>query len=189
MRQCLSQLASASFAKACARTTWREEGSCAAEVDLVGESEALETDVLGGIVAKASNSYGGFHGDGAAFAEIHYTDDRVLGEIEQSAKWKELPFDEDIEALAYGVSTEKNGVSISVGPYLTEDGEPLLPQVQNGYYYFRDRHDQALDPYDASQTLSRASLNVTLAIYDTDSRELYYCEFREFRSVRVGRLP
>lgn len=148
-----------------------------AEVDLVGVSEAVEVDVLGGIVARASNTYGGFHGDGVAFAEIHYADDRVLGEIEQSAHWKRLPLSDAVEALAYGVTTEENGVSTSVGPYLTEDGEPLFPQVQNGYYYFRDRHDQASDPSDASQTLDRASVNVTLAIYDADSRTLYYCEF------------
>lgn len=36
---------------------------------------------------------------------------------------------------------------------------------------------KGLAKFDASQTLNRASLNVTLAIYDTDSRELYYCEF------------
>ncbi len=147
------------------------------EIELENVSESLGVNAAGGTMVTRADSRGGFHGDGTAFVEIHYPDDRVLSEIEQNAYWKKLPLSESVEALAYGVTYEENGVSTSVGPYLTERGEPLFPRVQNGYYYFYDRHDQAVDPSDASQALNRASLNVTLAIYNADSRELYYCEF------------
>ena len=77
--------------------------------------------------------------------------------------------DETAQALAYGVSDETS----SVGPYLTDDeGEPLLPEVQNGYYRLIDRHS---DAGDGQNLLERFSLNLTLALYDTDSNTLYFC--------------
>jgi len=60
--------------------------------------------------------------------------------------------------------------------HIVGDGTPAIPEVDNGYYYFRDRHYQSTDPTDDSGVLGRASYNFTIAIYDTDSKILYYME-------------
>ena len=43
----------------------------------------------------------------------------------------------------------------------------------NGFYRLIDRHS---DAGDGQNLLERASLNVTLAVYDADSDTLYFCE-------------
>lgn len=49
----------------------------------------------------------------------------------------------------------------------------LLPGIANGFYRLIDRHS---DAGDGQNLLERASLNVTLAVYDADSDTLYFCE-------------
>ena len=55
-----------------------------------------------------------------------------------------------------------------------EEQEPLLPEVENGYYRLIDR--QMENGFVTAAMLERASLNFTLGIYDTDTDTLYYCE-------------
>ena len=93
---------------------------------------------------------------------------------EENAAWTPLPLDETAQALAYGVTREDGGEVFSAGPYLTDDsGDPLLPGIANGFYRLIDRHS---DAGDGQNLLERASLNVTLAVYDADSDTLYFCE-------------
>ena len=56
------------------------------------------------------------------------------------------------------------------------DGAPVIPEVENGYYYFLDRHSQSTNPKYDSGVLGRASYNFTIAIYDEDRQTLYYAE-------------
>ena len=64
----------------------------------------------------------------------------------------------------------------NVGPYLTdEEKEPLVPEIQNGYYRLIDRHAGQDEPGDLG-ILGRASLNFTLGRYDSDADRLYFCE-------------
>ena len=94
--------------------------------------------------------------------------------IAANAAWTPLPLDETAQALAYGVTREDGGEVFSAGPYLTDDsGDPLLPGIANGFYRLIDRHS---DAGDGQNLLERASLNVTLAVYDADSDTLYFCE-------------
>ena len=59
------------------------------------------------------------------------------------------------------------------GPYLTdEEGDLLVPEIREGWYRLIDRHAEA----GKTDLLSRASLNFTLALYDTDTDTLYYFE-------------
>ena len=54
-----------------------------------------------------------------------------------------------------------------------QGSDPLLPGIANGFYRLIDRHS---DAGDGQNLLERASLNVTLAVYDADSDTLYFCE-------------
>ena len=60
----------------------------------------------------------------------------------------------------------------SQGPYTSR----TLPRVSEGYYFFRDRFPEAEDPTDPAGALERGAFNYTVALYDEQSRSLYYYE-------------
>ena len=116
-------------------------------------------------------THGAFHGDGTTFYSMEIINDDTIEEIK--SEWKELPLKENLTALIYGLEDE----SSSIGPYISEDGEALFPNVENGYYYFFDRHDESEDHFDDVNVLSRHSFNFVIAIFDTDTNRLYYTKF------------
>lgn len=137
-------------------------------------SKAIGIDVSKGTILTESDSHGGFHGDGMSVIHITFDEDAVLDEIENNDYWNELPLSENITALVYGISDDTS----TIGPYLTdENGNTIIPEIQNGYYYFYDRHSESKDPYSDENVLARASFNFTLALYDSDNNVLYYVEF------------
>lgn len=105
------------------------------------------------------------------FITLKITDEKTVDEIK--SEWKELPLTENLTALVYGVEDETS----SIGPYITNDNQPLFPQIENGYYYFCDRHSESKDNFDDAEILDRNSFNFTIAIFDTDTNKLHYCEF------------
>ena len=103
---------------------------------------------------------------------------RVLNQIKEDGNWKAFPLDKTAQSLVYGVTeqtgTEETGIMVyQTGPYLTgEEGDPLVPEIREGYYRLIDRHAEAGE----TDLLDRASLNFTLALYDTERDTLYFCE-------------
>lgn len=145
-----------------------KENSISSEI-----SKAIGVDVSDGEVIRESDSHGGFHGDGSTVIEIQLTDTSISDKIKDNEDWNALPLTENLTALVYGVQTEGS----SVGPMIhSGDGAPVIPEVENGYYYFIDRHSQSTDPKDDSGVLGRGSYNFTIAIYDADCQTLYYME-------------
>ncbi|MCI7182231.1 MAG: hypothetical protein MSA26_17025 [Lachnospiraceae bacterium] len=137
-------------------------------------SDSIGIDVSKGTVLTDSDSHGGFHGDGMMFQQILFEDSDLSDEIKDNGNWNPMPLSENIEALVYGI---EEGTS-SIGPFLTdESGDPIIPDIQNGYYYFYDRHSESKEPLSDEDVLSRASFNFTLAVYDSDNHILYYVEF------------
>lgn len=140
----------------------------------------LGVDISGYTEMTESDNHGGFHGDGELLytayynagpaAELEEKLENLAGE--ETSGWKELPMTEVLQAAAYGVKEETR----RVGPYVTLDGQQALPEVTEGYYYFRDRHSEAADERDSSQLLPRNSQNFTLAVYDAENNVLYYYE-------------
>ena len=113
----------------------------------------------------------GMQNDDNGFVSLEITDTNTVDEIK--SEWKELPLTENLTALVYGLEDETS----SIGPYISEDGEALFPKVENGYYYFYDRHSESKDHFDDTNVLSRHSFNFVIAIFDTDTNRLYYCKF------------
>ena len=137
-------------------------------------SEALGADVTEGNVVESEDSHGGFHGDGMTFVVLHFDEGGLADQLEGLAGWHPLPLSENTEALAYGRDTEDG----RRGPYLCDDeGQPVFPEIQNGYYYFCDRHTESKDVYDDGDVFERSSYNFTMAIYDIDTDRMYYVEF------------
>lgn len=108
----------------------------------------------------------GWMGDGTEYwkVELSPTDAAALEQTAQTGKgWNALPVNGDGEILLYGRE--------SVGFYLTgKDGEPLLPPVEEGYWFFWD--DQTHSPETAG-VLGRGSYNYTAAVYDAKTCTLY----------------
>lgn len=137
-------------------------------------STTTGVDVSAGEVITAEDSHGGFHGDGTTVIEVQYKGTALAEQIEEHGDWNVLPLTENLTALVYGVHTEET----SVGPMVHDGtGTPILSKVQNGYWFFYDRHSQSTNPKDDSGVLGRASYNFTIAIYDTVNQTLYYIEF------------
>lgn len=136
-------------------------------------SKTIGVDVSAGEVISESDTHGGFHGDGDRVIEIQFTDTSFSDRLKDNEEWKAMPLTENLTALVYGLHTETS----SIGPMIhSEDNVPVVPEVENGYYYFRDRHSQSTDPKDDTNILSRASYNFTMAIFDADANILYYLE-------------
>ncbi len=135
--------------------------------------EELSVDVSSGKEISNTDSHGGFHGDGMTFIVLEFSDDTLAKELQQKSDWKQFPLDETMTTLVYGISDETS----SVGPYVTDDnGNSLVPQIQNGYYILIDRQSQPHKPGNP-EMMDRASFNFTFGIYDIDTNLLYYCEY------------
>lgn len=137
--------------------------------------DALSLDFQGPVSTVEEETHGGFHGDGYTYTVVTFLENPPADQIAESSDWKKLPLDETLMALIYGVQ----GDGWSQGPYLAETsgGQPLFPEIQNGYYFFLDRHKDSANPKDSEGLLDRASVNCTIALYDTDADTLYFCEY------------
>lgn len=106
--------------------------------------------------------HGGFHGDGES-CQIYQLDKKTAHpQMEESPDWKPLPMAEGIEVMLYGKG--------SFGPYFNS---VKLPRIQNGYWYFQDRFDQAEKKNSPEESIQRGAQNVTIALYDSDEERLY----------------
>ena len=138
-------------------------------------SMAIGIDLSDAEYATSIDTHGGFHGDGNTIVSMPVSSESVLEQIQNNPQWHSLPFTENLTAVVYGITDENS----SIGPYITVDDtrSPAVPEITNGYYFFLDRHSQSTDPHDDTNVLSRASFNLTIAIYDCDTEMLYYLEF------------
>ena len=138
-------------------------------------SRALGLDIQRGQVVSQWDSHGGFNGDGTTCIQLHFQDDSVLRQIQESEEWQKFPPDRTVQILAYGWQEETDGWVFSAGPYLTDgDGNPLVPEIQEGYYRLIDRHVEAEGAAE-TDILRRASYNFTLGLYDSAANTLYFC--------------
>jgi len=136
-------------------------------------SKTIGVDVSAGEVISESDTHGGFHGDGDTVVVIQFADTSFSDQIKDNEEWNAMPLTENLITLVYGIHTETS----SIGPMIhSGDNVPVVPEIENGYYYFRDRHSQSTDPKDDTNVLNRASYNFTIAIFDVDANILYYLE-------------
>lgn len=149
--------------------------ACKAKTPQDLASEVLNLDLSAGSEVSSYDTHSG-NGDGTSYMVLSFQDDAVLEQIQASDAWHPLPVDQTTQVLVYGLSGETGENSWQVGPYLTDDsGNPLVPDVQNGYYFLLDRQAEdgkAPEP----NILNRGSFNFTFGLYDTDTATLYFCE-------------
>ena len=140
-------------------------------------SKVLSIDLTDGIMVENEDTHGGFHGDGHTFISMTFENpDDIITQIQNNSLWKELPLTSTLASITYGTVSYPTEDSVEVsGPYAKDkDGNLFFPEIENGYYYFEDRHPQTKYAYNSTLVLERTSLNFTIAIFDTDYGKLYY---------------
>ena len=115
-------------------------------------------------ILKSEDTHGGFLGDGEYILiadcgkEPHWPAD-LYG-------WKELPLPENIQLIMYGPEPDEYDYSLA--------GEAGIPYIENGYYYFENRHPNAEKEDSSEDLFDLFSFNFSLALYDADKDMLYY---------------
>lgn len=123
--------------------------------------KASEKDLAHGEVISSIDTHDGFHGDGYSMTVIKYEDSSFGDTLANSANWQSLPLSDNLNTFIYQ-------------PY---DLDFTLPEIENGYYYFYDRHSEAKDPKNDADLLNRHSFNFDLSVYDSNTDTMYVCEY------------
>lgn len=117
----------------------------------------LDISLPYGLVEQAWDSHGGFHGDGETLAVIATELTRPQGQY-----WHSLPLTDNLKNLLSRSGLEGMDVMAQT-----------VPGIEQGFYYFRDRHSKSRDPASDDGILGRYSYNLTLAVYDSRTGTLY----------------
>jgi len=120
-------------------------------------SKEIALDVRDSEVLYEMDTHGGFLGDGDATIVLRMNDD-LTEAIEGDSLWHELPLPKELK----------------MGVFCDEEGNRLAGEIENGYYFFLDRHSEAEDVFDPSDLYKRASRNYSFAVYDADENILYF---------------
>lgn len=145
---------------------------CSVKDPLREVSDAVGVDVTGGTLLEHTDSHGGFHGDGESIQCVQLTETQaaeLMRGVRENGFWHPLPLSEELSAAVYGRRTTTE----SFGPLFPEGA---VPPVENGVWFFRDRHSQSTDPASTIGLHDRSSWNFTAAIFDADTGLLYYLE-------------
>lgn len=135
-------------------------------------SDYLNADISQGVLVESVDTRTFLRSIGATMETYAFADDRFLLQISDNPSWYALPLSAPLAAAAYGSQEGQT----TIGPYLTDAaGDPLLPPVENGYFYFLDRHTQSKNNKDPALILDRYYMHFILALYDADAKMLYYC--------------
>lgn len=106
------------------------------------------------------DTHWGFHGDGETLIKFYFSDKQAqnfTSNISNNLNWNEFPIPETLQHYAY------NSI----------DKDTKIPFINNGYWFFLDRHSKATDRYNYYEMCGRTSSNYSVAIFDIDSNILY----------------
>lgn len=119
------------------------------------------------------DDHGGFHGDGDTLMVFDCSE--AGEEFESSlSEWRELPMS---DKLYYALFNQRADMGEPLGRLFARFGieyDHDTPAVKDGLYYFENRHDRAKRRDD--ENLDFHSWNFTFAVYDRETKKLYYIE-------------
>lgn len=116
--------------------------------------DSIGVDVSRGKIVESITTIGWF-GDGNKYVVIDFHENDLSVVIDKNQNWKCLPLSENINNYLYNQHMS-------------------IPVIKNGYYFFEDRNNEAINKYEDTSLMNRSSYNITIAIYDTDNHKLYY---------------
>ena len=123
-------------------------------------SSLIETPIPMFAKIEEKDTHGGFHGDGEALVKVYFSDkqaEKFIRKIDKNIHWNEFPIPETLQNCAYDSINE----------------DIKIPFINNGYWFFLDRHSKATDKYNYYEMFGRASSNYSIAVFDIDSNILY----------------
>lgn len=127
-----------------------------------------------GLIRKFVNRHGGVQGDGDSLLVMTFTAERGAAleqAMSQTEGWHRFPTHELVSGIFYGKSCRCRDMN----------GEPYVPPVEHGWYFFRDTFHVQHGDEDAHQWdlegRTRLPGNFDAAIYDSDSGTLYLFEY------------
>ena len=123
-------------------------------------SSLIETPIPMFEKIEEKDTHGGFHGDGEALVKVYFSDkqaEKFIRKIDNNTHWNKLPMKDILQTCINNNITD----------------EISVPIIENGYWFFLDRHSKATDKYNYYDMFDRASSNYSIAIFDIDSNVLY----------------
>ncbi|MBR3298045.1 MAG: hypothetical protein IKI64_02465 [Clostridia bacterium] len=119
------------------------------------------------------DDHGGFHGDGDTLMVFDCSE--AGGDFESSlSEWRELPMS---DKLYYALFDQRADMGEPLGRLFARfdiDYDHDTPAVKDGLYYFENRLSTAKSRDD--EVLCNGSWNFTFAVYDRETKKLYYME-------------
>ncbi len=134
-------------------------------------AKLLDMDLPQPVESQLTDSHGGWFGEGELYGKLVFDQSDGEGLEERLAgydNWKNLPLPENVTLFLYG--GEQDGIH-----YVSKCTNGWdSPTVTEGYYYFLDRqHDRK----DDALLLNSSSIDVTIAIYDSQQAVLYFMTY------------
>ncbi len=126
----------------------------------------LDTNLDKCSIVKESDTHGGFLGDGDYFVELNCS---KLDDTEIKINWKKLPVSEELQKPLELKQCRGDGCKDIYERY-------NIPNIENGYYYFYDRHSDTTNYRNEELINERSSYNFSVGLYDIDHKTLYFYE-------------
>lgn len=123
-------------------------------------SSIIETPIPMFAKIEEKDTHGGFHGDGEALIKVYFSykqAEKFIRKIDKNIHWNKLPMKDILQTCINNNTTDEISVAI----------------IENGYWFFLDRHSKATNKYNYYDMFDRASSNYSIAIFDIDSNVLY----------------
>ena len=127
----------------------------------------LSIDVSACELVDYNSSYFTPLGDGQRYISFDCSKHDIINSI---SDWNILPLSKNLTRAIYGMETETSSEKGLCGYY-------ECPKVESGYYYFYNRHRNAKNVNSDEDLYDLGSKNFTFAMYDIESKHLYYIEF------------
>ncbi len=137
-------------------------------------SRSLGIEIPKDIKIEYEDTHGGFHGDGETVAVVEFNNsigEDIQSEMLNNEDWNKLPLSENLDLIMYGGKKEGMDYAYNLAELLD------MPSIENGYWFFDNRHSNSISPKEDSNLFNQSSFNFTIAVYDIDTQTLYYLEF------------
>ena len=135
--------------------------SCNGRHEIKYYSEKLGIDFWYGDVYYFEDNHGGFLGDGYMLCEVLFPDEKIERQIKKSEYFIQYPLSENLKKFLYE-------------PF---DDSLNIPEFDNGYFYFYNRHSDAKNKDTDEDLFDTVSFNFTFVLYDCDEDMAYICEY------------